>query len=102
MKYAGICSNLALRRVSLLSLGVSTRFVVVDDDTYIKVPQFLSALGQHNPRAPVAVGRKFICQTKGALLGYDPLLCRSTPHLGPNARHFRTQTRLCRRRGLGS
>jgi hypothetical protein len=83
-------------------------FVMVDDDTYIKVGwtltqpcrhfsrglllqensiltcrliqqinQLSSALSSHNFMAPIAVGRKFTCKSKGALLGGGPGIAMS-------------------------
>jgi hypothetical protein len=46
---------------------------VVDDDTYVKVPQFYAALvARGDPNRAVAVGRKFLHATKGSLLGGGP------------------------------
>jgi hypothetical protein len=46
---------------------------VVDDDTYVKVPQFYAALvARGDPSRAVAAGRKFLHATKGSLLGGGP------------------------------
>jgi len=56
-----------------MSLESYAWFVVVDDDTYIKVPAFLNALRAHDHRQPTAVGRKFFNDVKGwSLLGGGP------------------------------
>jgi len=53
-------------------------FVVVDDDTYVKVPQFLTALeGRGDPSHPTAVGRKFFQTSMGSLLGGGPGIAMS-------------------------
>jgi hypothetical protein len=49
-------------------------FVVVDDDTYVKVPQFIAALSSRglDPQRAIAIGRKFFFPGKGSLLGGGP------------------------------
>ena len=57
---------------SSLDLSAYDWAVVVDDDTYVKVPAFVAMLGAHDPSGATAVGRKFFCEAKGSLLGGGP------------------------------
>jgi len=57
-------------------------FIVVDDDTYIKVPEMSRLLGHHDAGLAVAVGRKFFSPGKGGLLGGGPGIALSRGALG--------------------